>query len=459
MTLSFPDPLSSQTSARENQPKVYTVSGITQDIRAILEGAFDTVWLEGEISNYRVPASKHAYFVLKDEKAQVRCVMFRNSAARLKFTPADGDQALLFGRITVYNARGEYQLIVETMEPRGLGALQKAFEQLKEKLSKEGLFDEAAKQPIPPFPWKVGVITSPTGAAFRDIVNVMSRRNPKTSILINPVRVQGEGAAEEIAKAIEEMNQRGDVQVMIVGRGGGSIEDLWAFNEECVARAIYASRIPVISAVGHEIDFTISDFAADLRAPTPSAAAELAVPVLEDVVQNLKSYSRRLYSSPRDQIENYKRLLKNYIGRRFFREPMRILEPLSQRLDDLNQGLVRALNQWLILRKERLERRIQSLFHASPKGKIQLFEERRSALERRMTRQTQAMIKLGGKRFEGAVGNLNALNPLAILERGYSICTVKGKAVKSSAQAGRGDALQVRLAKGRLECTVDDIIE
>ena len=279
-----PPPVQPETEPR---PHIFTVSEITAAVRGVLEDVFDAVWIEGEISNLRVPASGHNYFILKDGKAQIKCVMFRNYRSGLKFAPEDGDQVLLFGRVSVYEARGEYQVIVETMEPRGLGALQKAFEQLKEKLDKEGLFKDEKKKPIPEFPWKVGIITSETGAAVRDILNIMQRRNPKVSVLLYPVKVQGDGAAEEIAEAIETMNQRKDVEVLIVGRGGGSIEDLWAFNEEVVARAIYKSKIPVISAVGHEIDFTIADFVADLRAPTPSAAAELAVPVLEDTARQI----------------------------------------------------------------------------------------------------------------------------------------------------------------------------
>ncbi|MCH8157116.1 MAG: exodeoxyribonuclease VII large subunit, partial [Nitrospinae bacterium] len=278
----------------QKKPRIYSVSEFTGETKAILEAAFDSVWIEGEISNLRIAGSQHAYFVLKDERSQVRCVLFKGYRAGLKFQPEEGDQVLLFGRVTVYEARGEYQLIVEHLEPRGLGALQKAFEQLKARLAEEGLFDEEKKKPIPEFPWKVGVVTSPTGAAVRDIINVIQRRNPKVSVLLHPVRVQGEGAAQEIADAIKQMNRMQDIDVLIIGRGGGSIEDLWAFNEEVVARAISASKIPIVSAVGHEIDFTIADFVADLRAPTPSAAAELVVPVLNDTVRELRRLTQQL---------------------------------------------------------------------------------------------------------------------------------------------------------------------
>ncbi|SVD62380.1 uncharacterized protein METZ01_LOCUS415234, partial [marine metagenome] len=244
-------------------PRIYSVSEITGDVKSILESAFDSVWVEGEISNLRIPGSKHAYFILKDNNSQIRCVLFKGYRTGLKFQPEDGDQVLLFGRVTVYEVRGEYQLIVEHLEPRGLGALQKAFENLKNQLSREGLFDEDKKKPIPKFPWKIGVITSATGAAIRDILSITKRRNPKVSLLVYPVQVQGKGSAEEIAEALEQMNGIKKLDVIILGRGGGSIEDLWAFNEEIVARAIYKSTIPVVSAVGHEIDFTIADFVSD----------------------------------------------------------------------------------------------------------------------------------------------------------------------------------------------------
>ncbi len=447
------------SEAEETQPRVYTVSELTRTVRGVLETEFDSVWVEGEISNLRVAASKHAYFVLKDEKAQIRCVLFKNFRAGLKYQPEDGDHVVLFGRFTVYDARGEYQIVVETLEPVGLGALQKAFEQLKEKLSKEGLFDEERKKPIPEFPWKVGVITSPTGAAVRDILNIIRRRNPKISVLINPVRVQGEGSAEEIANAIGEMNLLPDVDVLIVGRGGGSIEDLWAFNEEVVARAIAESKIPVVSAVGHEIDFTIADFVADLRAPTPSAAAELTVPVLRDIIGQLASLTRQSIVSTRRPIEEFKTLLRRLLNRRFFREPLHILAPVAQRVDDLNLRLVRGLNHGLILQKQRLQSRVERLVLASPKKAIQRLEEKRASLHHRLMEKIRSLVQLEKNRFSGIVNNLNALSPLTILDRGYSICTLDGNAVKSSGETKPGDLVQVRLSKGRLDCTVNKTLD
>lgn len=445
----------------ESKPHVYTVTDISRGIKGVLEDVFDSVWIEGEISNLRVPASKHSYFVLKDDNSQIRCVMFRNSRAGIKFEPADGDQILVYGRVGVYEARGEYQVIVDNMEPMGLGALQKAFEQLKLKLEKEGLFDESAKKPLPEYPWKVGVITSGTGAAVRDIFNIMHRRNPKVSILLHSVKVQGDGSAEEIATAIENMNRVDDVDVIIVGRGGGSIEDLWAFNEECVARAIYKSTIPIVSAVGHEIDFTIADFVADLRAPTPSAAAELAVPRLDEMINQITSNTRQLLKLQTDLIEGYKNHLKGLIDRRFFRSPLQIIEVPSQRLDDLTQRLLRGLDNWVIIQQGRLKSEVQKLFLSSPQKDIQALKEKSSGLHHMLVKEMQSHLNMKKERLTGTLKNLHSLSPLAILDRGYSICSDSktGQAVIQSDDIKSGDQVSVTLAKGKLNCTVDTTIE
>jgi exodeoxyribonuclease VII large subunit len=445
----------------EEQPHVYSVSEITRDVRAILEAAFETAWIEGEISNYRMAASGHAYFVLKDDKAQIKCVLFRGQRVGMKFTPEDGDQVLLLGRVTVYEARGDYQVIVEAMEPKGLGALQKAFEQLKEKLAKEGLFDESRKQPLPEIPWKIGIVTSPTGAAIRDMIHVIQRRNPKTSILLYPAKVQGEGSAEEIAQGIRELNKRKDIDVLIVGRGGGSIEDLWAFNEEVVARAIADSKIPVVSAVGHEIDFTVADFVADLRAPTPSAAAELVVPKLNDIVQDLQYLTHQMIERVEEDIEDYRERLRYLIDRRFFREPRQILEAPTQRLDEMVQRLLRGLDQWVLIKRGNLTQIGYRLFQASPSRKLKTLSERRIDLVARMVRRIEAQIKLKIEKLGGVAKSLDALSPLNVLDRGYSITTSTKteKAVTSSKQMHKGDTVRIRLAQGQLDCTVDETIE
>ena len=439
--------------------KVYQVSQLTRDIKAIMEAAFDSIWVEGEISNFRTVASGHSYFVLKDAKSQVRCVLFKGHRAGIKFQPEDGDQVLLFGRITVYDARGEYQIVTESMEPRGLGALQKAYEQLKIKLEKEGLFDEEKKKPLPEFPWKIGVVTSSTGAAVRDILNIVRRRNQKVSILLYPAKVQGEGAAKEIAQGIHELNQRKDIEVIIIGRGGGSLEDLWAFNEEEVARAITPSRIPIVSAVGHEIDFTIADFAADLRAPTPSAAAELTVPILEDTLREIGSLNEVLINSLEKKLKDYFDLLKRLMDRRFFHQPKEIFNPQIQRIDELHSRLLRGLEQNLLNHQQRFQDKIHRLFQASPEKNIPHMKENLSMLEKRMQHIIQSNLLLRKERFEGILKNLNAFNPLSILERGYSICSKDEKSLKSIEGIKPGDLINVKLAQGGLSCTVKKIIE
>ena len=450
---------SSHLAAENTQPQVYSVSGLTRDIRAIMEAAFDSVWIEGEISNFRTVASGHSYFVLKDDKAQIRCVLFKGYRAGIKFQPEDGDQVLMFGRITVYDARGEYQVITESLEPRGLGALQKAFEQLKAKLEKEGLFDDEAKKPLPTFPWKIGVVTSGTGAAVRDILNIIRRRSSKVSVLLRPAKVQGEGSAKDIAQGIRDLNSMKDVDVIIIGRGGGSLEDLWAFNEEEVARAMFASRIPIVSAVGHEIDFTIADFVADLRAPTPSAAAELTVPVLNETLKDIRSLTGELIEALGQQVETYRDLLNRLMDRRFFHQPKEIFGPHVQRLDDLHSRMVRSLEQGLVTHQQRLEDRKHRLIQASPKNKIQLLSEKLAGLQNRMVQNIQTQVRFRKERFEGILKNLNAVNPLAILERGYSICSKDEKSLKSSAGVKPGDTIEIRLSKGGLESTVNKIIE
>jgi exodeoxyribonuclease VII large subunit len=442
----------------EPTPQIYSVSEITGDVKAILESAFDSIWIEGEISNLRIPNSQHAYFILKDDLSQIRCVLFKGFRSGLKFQPENGDKVLLFGRVTVYESRGDYQVIVERVEPKGLGALQQAFEKLKSRLMQEGLFQEARKNPIPQFPWRVGIVTSATGAAVQDIINIIHRRNPKISILIYPVKVQGEGSAEEISDAIQQMNKIHDLDVLIVGRGGGSIEDLWAFNEEIVARAISKSVLPVVSAVGHEIDFTIADFVADLRAPTPSAAAELVAPILDEKVKKINRLSEQLLLILQNKILKYYDLLQGLIDRRFFKDPIYITQPQIQRLDDLNNRLFRGLDQWVLLQNQKLSGIIHQLVHLTPTKNIDLLREKNTLLFHLLVQNLQSRICLDHERFDGVLKNLNALNPLAILNRGYSITDFKGNALTQSDQVKEGETINVRLSKGQLRCTVDERI-
>jgi len=443
---------------KETTPQIYSVSEITGDVKSILESAFDSIWIEGEISNLRIPGSQHAYFILKDNRSQIRCVLFKGFRAGLKFQPDDGDHVLLFGRVTVYESRGDYQVIVEHIEPKGLGALQKAFEKLKARLMLEGLFGEDRKNSIPQFPWRVGVVTSATGAAIRDIINIIQRRNPKVSVLIYPVKVQGEGSADEISEAIQQMNKIRDLDVLIVGRGGGSIEDLWAFNEEIVARAISKSTLPVVSAVGHEIDFTIADFVADLRAPTPSAAAELVVPMLDEKTSKLNTMTEQLLVILQNKIQKYEDLLKRLIRRRFFKDPMYIIQPQVQRVDDLNNRLFRGLDQWVLVQGQKLSGMIHQLVHLTPAKNIRQLGEKKALFHHLLVQNVHSRIRFDRERFDGVLKNLNALSPLAILDRGYSIANFQGKALTESDRIMEGDSIKIRLAKGQLRCTVDEII-
>ena len=397
-----------------HQPKIYTVSDLTAEIRALLEHSFSGIWVEGELSNFRQPTSGHMYFTLKDQESQIRVVMFRMANRQLKFQPRDGLAILVYGELTVYEPRGEYQIVAEYLEPRGLGALQLAFEQLKEKLQAEGLFDDSRKRPIPMLPRRIGVITSPTGAAIRDILQVLGRRFATVDVLIHPVTVQGDQAAREIVEALHELNRRGGLDVVIVARGGGSIEDLWAFNEEVVARAIADSKIPVISAIGHEVDYTIADFVADLRAPTPSAAAELVV-------------------SKKDE--------------------------LAQRLDDLQArmtGVVRSRLDAFRVQMAGLDRHLRLL---NPIERIRLQRRRLTELLRQLGGWADRRLMVLKGELKAAAGKLDSLSPLAILGRGYSICLrLPGhEIVKESKMLVAGDEVEVRLHRGKLRCGVREV--
>lgn len=345
--------------------EVLTVWQLTRAIKDMLE-TLPTVWVQGEISNFKRHSSGHMYFVLKDELAQIPCVMWAGRNHALLFAPEDGMQVLAHGRISVYEKRGAYQLDVWQMQPAGMGALQLAFEQLKQRLAAEGLFDAARKRALPKFPSAIGLVTSPTGAAIRDLVSVLRRRWPPIEIILMPVRVQGEGAAQEIADAIGAMNEYGKVDLLIVGRGGGSLEDLWAFNEEIVARAIYASRVPVVSAVGHEIDFSISDFVADLRAPTPSAAAELAVPAAHEVRRRLADAAHRLHLHLRGLVQTYRERMRRVQSSYGIRQPLDIVRQRGQWLDDLSRRLAAAMKNHLAFWQRDLRSlhdRLQALSH------------------------------------------------------------------------------------------------
>jgi exodeoxyribonuclease VII large subunit len=435
--------------------KVWSVSELTLRVRDLLEAEFHDIWVEGEISNFRQAQSGHYYFTLKDEQAQLRCVCFRNQARLLKFRPEDGLHVRVRGSLSVYEQRGEYQLYAELIEPVGLGALQLAFEQLKRKLAAEGLFDPARKKPLPLLPRRVGLVTSPAGAAVRDILRILRRRHPNLHILLYPVRVQGEGAAKEIADAIAWFNHEEAADVLIVARGGGSLEDLWAFNEEIVARAIAASQIPVISGVGHEIDFTIADFAADVRAPTPSAAAEMLVRTRQEFDRHITELRQRIVQQMRLLLSEWRHRVRELATHRAFRRVENLVREHRQRLDDAVFALAEALRQ-------RTEAARQRLLVAAARLAAFDFRPRLAELRRRLEqRETELGVRMERvlaahrRRLEQLLVRLEERSPLRVLERGYAIVyDAAGKIVRSAGQVALGEELNVQLARGRLAAEV-----
>ena len=440
--------------------KVYTVSELTAGIKGTLEGAFPAVWVEGEISNLRVPSSGHAYFTLKDEGAQLSAVLFRGRGRRVRFEPEDGMHVLAFGGLDVYAARGQYQLVVELMEPQGLGALQLAFEQLKRKLEAEGLFDEGRKRKLPVYPRVIGIVTSPTGAAIRDMLNIIGRRFGDLRILIAPVRVQGDGAPAEIVQALVNLQEMAELDVIVVGRGGGSIEDLWAFNDETVARAIVACRVPVISAVGHETDFTIADFVADLRAPTPSGAAELVVREKLAVIERLVDLYARLKQAVTADVTAQRERLQFLARRRVLTDPARALRDLYRRLDDLQGRLRLGLRAGQRQIRHRLALLTRALSARNPAARISADVALLGQLRGRLVAGAAHGVQASRARFATSVGRLESLSPLAVLSRGYSVTRLpSGALVRSAAQARAGDLLEILLHQGALGARVTEVRE
>lgn len=395
------------------EEKPLTVSELTRRIKFVLESSFDVVLVQGEISNIRQPTSGHYYFTLKDEESQLQAVLWRSRVANLFFTPRDGMKVIVRGRITVYEVRGQYQLEVIEILPAGKGELQIAFEQLKAKLFAEGLFDPAHKKPLPPFPERIGVVTSITGAAFRDIVSVLRRRFPALEVIIRHVPVQGEGAAEEIVRAIEEFNAWGQVDVLIVGRGGGSIEDLWAFNEEIVARAIYDSKLPIVSAVGHEIDFTIADFVADVRAPTPSAAAEIIVRSREEFLELLRQSVYTMNDFVTEKIQSGRKEVETILGSYAFNQPRDLLQNRMQYTDDLLRRLGQGMN--VLLERRRLD-----------------------------------AISLSRQ--------LSHLSPDNVLQRGYAMVRLDGEIIPEASLLSKGNLIEIQFRDGFVDSTVDRVL-
>ncbi len=434
---------------------ILTVSELTREIKEILEDRFPDIWVEGEISNVRTPPSGHIYFTLKDDTSQIRSVLFKTQARTVRFAPEDGLQVVCRGRVSIYEKRGDYQLILESMEPKGVGALQLAFLQLKEKLEKEGFFDAARKKPIPMVPQKIGVITSPTGAVIQDMLHILKRRFQNLHVLLYPVRVQGEGASGEIAEAVKYFNQWTDVDVIIVGRGGGSLEDLWAFNEEVVARAIYHSKIPIISAVGHETDYTVSDFVADLRAPTPSAAAELVVRDKREIKNILHHLRGRLENEVIQMFQEYRTQLAHLV--KIFREPEKKVEEYFLRMDDLVSRL-RLLTSWTLRRKREKQLHLsENILFRNPMEKLKSLRLVISEDRKRLAQHIKHAIEIHRHRVGGTMGKLDSLSPLSILQRGYSITRKLPslKILREVSHVKEGDRVEVKLFRGRLLCGVE----
>jgi exodeoxyribonuclease VII large subunit len=441
------------------QRRIYSVSQINALARDLLETGLPEVWVEGEVSNLRAPGSGHLYFTLKDAASQIAAVLFRSQAIQLRFRLEDGLKVLVRGRVSLYEPRGTFQIVCEALEPAGRGSLQLAFEQLKKRLAEEGLFDPARKRPLPALPQRIGVITSPTGAALRDFLRVLDRRYANVAVTIHPVRVQGEEAAPEIAEAIARMNRIGGFDVLVLTRGGGSLEDLWSFNEETVARAVAASGIPVISAVGHEIDFTICDFVADLRAPTPSAAAEIVVADKADLAHRIDSMASRLRSAirlvHRDLRERVARLGRS----RALLSTRRRLEDFSQRVDDCRTALHEGIRVRVLGLRRRVDRSREAV---SPRFLAAVAASRRQRAENLLHRCRLGAARAareGRERWRRLSALLDSLSPLGVLDRGYALCLDPGtgRTVTDSRKLPESGRVDVRLRRGRIGCDIREV--
>jgi exodeoxyribonuclease VII large subunit len=444
------------SSAMRPDRDIYSVSRLNREVRVLLERGFGSLWLEAEISNFARPSSGHWYFSLKDATAQVRCAMFRQRNMLCSFAARDGQKVLVRARIGLYEPRGEYQLIVDHMEDAGLGALKRQFEELSAKLKLEGLFAIERKRPLPAIPRRIGIITSPTGAAVRDVLHVLARRFPAVPVMIYPVPVQGAQAAGEIVMALQLAARRGECDVLILARGGGSLEDLWAFNDERLARAIVASPIPVITGIGHEIDFTIADFAADMRAPTPSAAAELAAPDAAEWLDVFARLSARLQRALRLRLEQHREQLRWLTGRAALLSPVARLANRAQRLDELELCLVRAVRRRLQEYGERLRWLKGRGALVSPSTRLAQQRSQLQTLTQELHRAWRLTISSKRERLLPLQRTLNAISPLATLERGYAIVSLDGgKILRSAADARPGTLIEARLAKGRIRAKVE----
>jgi exodeoxyribonuclease VII large subunit len=432
---------------------IWSVTRLNREARAVLEGSFSRLWVQGEVSNLRRQSSGHLYFSLKDANAQVSCAMFKGRNRFLRFTPADGMLVLARSQVSLYENRGQFQLIVEELEPAGEGALQRAFEELKQRLHKEGLFDEALKKPLPPYPQSIGVVTSPTGAALRDILQVLKRRWPIAEVIVYPAPVQGAAAAPALAAQLRLAGERNECDVLILARGGGSLEDLWAFNDETLARTIRASTIPVVSGVGHEIDFTIADFAADRRAPTPSAAAELVSPDRSELSQRVAALELKVGQRVRQHIRQQQQHLA-HLGKRL-PDPSRFLAALQQRVDDLATMLAQSVRGLVETKRTALLTLTANLNRHSPMHILKLHAERCISLNGRLRQAIRLALKDCRDRLARTEHALRTVSPLATLDRGYAIVTgPEGSPVVDAAVLKAGQTITARFARGRADATV-----
>ena len=435
--------------------RVMTVSELTAKIRDLLAKNFTGITVQGEISNCREAQSGHIYFTLKDDRAQVRCVFFKQQQRGIRLRPEDGLQMTVRGSLSVYETRGEYQIYVENLEPIGLGALQLAFDQLKKRLEAEGLFDPARKKPLPLLPSRIGIITSPRGAAVRDVVRILTRRFPNVHLTVYPVRVQGEGSAEEIVKALKFFNLRKIVDVLILARGGGSMEDLWAFNEEIVARAIFASEISVISGVGHEMDFTIADFVADVRASTPSAAAELVVQTRDQFDKHVADLRETLASLVRYRLLELSSRVHELSARRGFRRPLDLLRQQRQRADEMTSRLALGLRARLEQSRRRFTAARLRIASFDFRMKIAAFRLRLEKRTAELGVRIERLLRAKRERFEKLSLQLQERSPLRVLERGYAIATdAAGNLLRDAAQVALGDTVAIQLHRGKLSTEV-----
>ena len=442
-----------EQKAESEEPRVFSVSELNKQIRQKLESSYSLVWIQGEISNFKAHSSGHHYFSLKDKKAQINAVMFRGFNSRLKFRPEDGAEVLIRGKVTVYEPRGNYQIFCETMEPVGAGALQVAFEQLKAKLKSEGLFDSDRKRALPELPKHIALITSPTGAAVQDMLNVLNRRFRGVRVTLIPALVQGAQAPADIVRAFGLAEQLKDVDVIICGRGGGSLEDLWAFNDEAVARAIVASKVPVISAVGHEVDFTIADFVSDLRAPTPSAAAELVVKNVTELNERIANFRQRLRYSMIQKLKTLNHTLLS--AQKSLVDPRRRLQDLSLRCDELTQRMEKAIGYWLQHRKQSLllyQKRM-----GTPQDRLDRLRSQVKMCSVKLAHlQGQSLIEQRSK-LSRMTAVLDSLSPLKVVDRGYSIVTHAQGVVKSVTDVNIGETVKIKLADGHIEAEVKNL--